>query len=380
MNVVHGYTLLLVFLLGTSIIFGPPRLAPDAWLVELIAVVPAGALFLLFVGLAAAGNGGNLFDMLDKAWGRTIGRMWTLCYIVYFLYIASRNVRDMIELVMTSILRATPPSVLIFMFVLVIAYAASGGIAATGRLSVLIAALVGFFFFALALLLVFSGSVDTERLLPFLSEGLAKVLVVPLKSSIWFPYGELVVFLVFCSSFGTARTFRRTGWLAMISACLLLTFSDLLQTSVLGMENIVFSIFPLLDAARMISIFNFITRLDALVALLIILGVLVKCAVFVHAATIGASRTFGRHRRFAFSSALLVGAFSILVTHNNAEHFEEGLKYVIYWLHIPAQLVIPAATLMLLRIRYRKGEREHEPRRLHDRLEPNRTRRGRADA
>ncbi|MFD2382396.1 GerAB/ArcD/ProY family transporter [Paenibacillus xanthanilyticus] len=357
MNVVHGYTILLVFLLGTSIIFGPPRLVPDAWLVELIAVVPAGALFLLFAGLAAAGKGGGWYDILDKAWGKTLGRVWALCYLVYFLYIASRNVRDMIELVMTSILRATPSSVLIFMFVLVIAYAASGGIAVMGRLSVLIAALIGSFFFALALLLLFSGSVDTERLLPFLSEGLTKVLIVPLKSSVWFPYGELIVFLVFSSSFGTVRSFRRTGWVAMISACLLLTFSDMLQTSVLGMENIVFSVFPLLDAARMISIFNFITRLDAFVALIIISGVLIKCAVFVHAAALGANRVFGRQRRFTLPCALLVGAFSILVTHNNAEHFEEGLKYVIYWLHIPVQLAVPAATLILLRIRFRKGER-----------------------
>ncbi|MFB9326098.1 GerAB/ArcD/ProY family transporter [Paenibacillus aurantiacus] len=357
MHGVHSYSMLLVFLLGTSIIFGPPRFVPDAWLVELIAVIPAGALFLLFAGLVAAGNGGGLYAMLDKAWGSTIGRVWTLCYAVYFLYIASRNVRDMIELVMTSILRATPTSVLVFMFVLVVAYASSGGMAVLGRLSVLIAAIVGSFFFALAILLLFSGSVDTERLLPFLSEGLMKVLAVPLRSSVWFPYGELIVFLVFRSSFGTARSFRRIGWLAMISACLLLTFSDLLQTSVLGMEDIVFSVFPLLDAARMISIYNFITRLDALVALIIIFGVLIKCAVFVHAAVLGANRAFGQHRRFPLSAALLVGAFSILVTHNNAEHFEEGLKYVIYWLHIPAQLALPAVTLLLLRVRYRKGER-----------------------
>lgn len=355
----HAYSVLLVFLLGTSIIFGPPRLVPDAWLVELIAVVPAGILFLLYAGLA--GGGGGLYDTLEKAWGRTFGRMWTLGYVVYFLYIASRNVRDMLELVMTSILRATPMSLLVVMFVLVVAYASAGGILVIARLSVLIAALVVSFFLALALLLVISGSVDAERLLPFLSEGLPKVLKVPLKSSIWFPYGELIVFLVFRSSMGTARKFRRIGLLAMISACLLLTFSDLLQTSVLGMENINFSVFPLLDAARMISIYHFITRMDALVALIIIFGVLIKCAVFVHAAALGAAHVFGSHRRFALPCALLVGAFSILVTHNNAEHFEEGLNYAIYWLHIPAQFALPAATLALLLMRlrlraYRKGE------------------------
>lgn len=358
LTALQTYTLMLVLLLGTSIIFGTPRLVPDVWLVEIITLVPAILMFIMYILLVSSDpDNKGLYSLLVNAWGRYLGKLFVLGYAVYFLYIAARNVRDMLELVMTTLLRITPPQILVVLFVCLVAYAAAGGIQILGRLSEVIAGLVILFFCTLALLLAMSGSLDTERMLPLLSEGAAPIVKASFRSSLWFPYGETIVLLVFYSSFGGRAQFRKAGVAAMLTAGAVLTCSDLLQTWTLGMQFVKYSAFPLLDAARMINIGDFITRMDALVAIIIIFGVLLKCAVFLYAGAKGVSSVFrSGSNAYIFPLALLVGAMSILVTHNFAEHGREGLHYVMYILHIPFQLILPLLTGIIIWIRMkRKG-------------------------
>jgi len=349
---------MLVFLLGTSIIYGTPRLVPDTWLVDLLTIVPAFLLAGQYLLLIRLGRGGNLYDMLIGAWGKSAGRLLILAYTVYFLYIASRNLRDMLELVMTALLRNTPGELVVILFVPIVAFAAVGGIAALGRLSILIVLMVMMFFLTLTFLLIFSGSVDSERLFPFLSEGFGKVAGSVFRSSLWFPYGELIVFLVFRTYLGESGTMSRTCMFSLLSSAVALTFSDLLQICTLGMENKKYSVFALLDAARLINVANFITRMDALVAFIFIFGVLLKAAVLLYAGSRGAAVLFKTEvNRFAYPLAMLIGALSLLVSRNHAEHVSEGLIHVMYWLHIPLQFIVPLATLLLLWIRTPGGAR-----------------------
>ncbi|KUP24253.1 hypothetical protein AWJ19_11275 [Paenibacillus sp. DMB5] len=353
----HTYCLILVYLLGTSILFGTPQLVPDTWLVEIVTLFFASFLFILYTGLIGTGRNISYYALLEKAWGKAAGKALVLSYTVYFIYIAARNLRDMIELVMTSLLRSTPEDLLVIPFVILVAYASAGSLAVLGRLSVLIAALIILFFTALGILLILSHSVDLERLLPLFTGDFRKIASTVLENTIWFPYGEMIVFLVFFPAMGQKPEFRRTGLAALLSAGVLLIAADVLQTATLGKENIKFSSFPLLDAARMINIYNFITRMDALVALIIIFGVLLKCAIFLAAAVKGAGYVFkSSKQKVLLPLSLLIGALSLLVTQNSAEHISEGLNIVIFCLHIPAQCAIPAATALLIMLRKRKGK------------------------
>ena len=84
------YTLMLVLLLGTSIIFGTPKLVPDGWLVQITAIIPALLLFLLYTALVSSESPKGLYALLLTAWGSVLGKTLILCYAVYFLYIAAR--------------------------------------------------------------------------------------------------------------------------------------------------------------------------------------------------------------------------------------------------------------------------------------------------
>jgi spore germination protein KB len=355
-NTIDTFTLQLVFLLSTSIIFGTPSVVPDSWLVGIIAFFPACLLIVIYSAMLSSQEDRGLYPMLEKAWGKVIGKGFVLIYSTYFLYIAARNIRDMIELIMSTLLRMTPVPLLTTMFVLLIAYTVLGGLHAIARFASLILWLILFMLLTLAVLLMFSSSIILEQMLPFLSKGMWPVFKSAFSFSIWFPYGEIIVFLVFQPQLGGAKGFRKITLYAFLSTCIILSLTDLIQIWTLGLENKKYSVFALLDAARLINIANIITRMDALIALIIIFGTLLKCTVFLLACTEGVARVFNRKAKdFAFPLAILAGAFSILVTRNSAEHVTEGLKYVIYTLHIPLQLLVPLLTLLLIRIRYRKG-------------------------
>ncbi|KGE18432.1 hypothetical protein PWYN_28445 [Paenibacillus wynnii] len=358
-NPFHTFTIMFVFLLGTSLIFGTPRLVEDTWLVDIIALVPACVLLIFYTFLIVAGKSTDLYSLLYKTWGQFLGRLLILGYAVYFLYVASRNIRDMIELVKTTLLANTPEVLLILLFSFLIAYASSAGLPTIGRIAIPISGMVILFFVLLAVLLGFSGSIDTERLLPILSKGISPILNATWQSSIWFPYGEIVVFLVFLNGVGGPRRFLKLGLASMICSCIVLTFSSLLQICTLGKENMKFSVFALLDAARQINIADFITRMDALVAFIIFFSILLKCSIFLYAGTKGAAYVFRKsYKNFSLPCAILIAGYSILVSENYGEHVEEGLKYAIFWLHIPMQLVIPVVTLLLVWIRNPKGEEQ----------------------
>ncbi|CAM4491047.1 spore germination protein KB [Paenibacillus endophyticus] len=262
---------------------------------------------------------------------------------------------------MTTLLRITPIEIVVVLFVLVVAYAAHGGARTLGKLSEAIIGLVVLFFICIAFLLLLSGSLEPQRMLPFLSKGIMPLIKTSFSSSLWVPYGELIVFLVMFPQMGKKAAFRKAGMAAILSAGVILAFSDLLQIWSMGMEYEKYSTFPLLDAARLINISDFINRMDALVALIIIFGVFLKCAIFLYAGAKGISVIFGKpSKTYIYPFALMIGALSLLVSHNFAEHTEEGLHLVIQYLHIPFQLVIPLLTAIWIWIlsKRRRGSSE----------------------
>ncbi|AFH64974.1 GerAB/ArcD/ProY family transporter [Paenibacillus caseinilyticus] len=356
------FSLMFGLLLGTSVIFGTPKLVHDLWLVDIMALIPGLLMaWIYYTAVGALGQRKGLYNLLVEAWGKYCGKLLILSYTVYFLYIAARNVRDMVELVKITLLRDTPEWIITIMFVLVAAYAVGGGIKVIGRFAEITAALVIIFFLGILLLLLMSGYIQLEKMLPFLPNGLLPILKESLAINLWFPYGEMVVFLVLYNNLCAPDQIRKVGLAAVLSAGLLLTMSDLLQTWVLGVEQQQISAFPLLDSARLINVGNFITRMDALVAFIIMFGVMVKSAIFLYAGTKGLSLVFQTSsRNYVYPLSLVIGAVSLMVSKNFAEHGTEGLQTVIKILHIPHQLILPLITGLMVWIRMKRRERADE--------------------
>ncbi|MNI65049.1 Spore germination protein [compost metagenome] len=136
----------------------------------------------------------------------------------------------------------------------------------------------------------------------------------------------------------------------------MLTCFTVIRISVLGFELSERSTFPLLNAAREISVAHFIERLDALVVFVMMMGIYVKVSIFFYCALRGIGFVSKLpYRPFVIPIAMQIALFAIVIAANTTEHFGEGEQLGLF-IHVPFQLVIPF--LIFLVILWKKPKEE----------------------
>lgn len=187
------------YILGATVatvIFSLPRIAsktsgPDAWL----AVIIGGAaplLSLLFIHSLWRRFPGMTFSQLSVAiFGRWIGSLLVLGYVVYLVLLYAMAMRNGIEITNLYMLPRTPLPVIGFLMMSAVIYIASQGIQVAARMNELL-----FYMLILSLLLlmvpVFQG--DYTNLLPVAGTGLGGILKGALSTT--FAYAGIEVLLV----------------------------------------------------------------------------------------------------------------------------------------------------------------------------------------
>jgi spore germination protein KB len=122
----------------------------------------------------------------------------------------------------------------------------------------------------------------------------------------------------------------------------LLVYASIVQITTLGYQMKNRSTFPLLSAAREVSLLDFIERIDLLIVFIMMFGVIIKVAVFTYGGLKGLEFISALpYRYFTFPIAMLISFMSIFMSENFAEHIEEGLEFIPRYLHLPFQLGIP---------------------------------------
>jgi spore germination protein KB len=108
-NAQQMFVLVALFELGSAILFGPGSAAKqDAWITNLFGLAGGLVLFFVYYHLYKFYPDIPLTSYVQKITGKWIGSILALCYIVYFLYQASRILRDFGELLVNAIYNETP--------------------------------------------------------------------------------------------------------------------------------------------------------------------------------------------------------------------------------------------------------------------------------
>ncbi|WP_071396169.1 GerAB/ArcD/ProY family transporter [Bacillus tuaregi] len=335
--------LIFIFLLGSAMIMGVGvELRQSAWVAIVIATGLGTGLMYFYYTLNHMLPNHNLYELMEFGFSRPVAVFFTILYIIYFLYISSRLNRDFAELISTSVLPLTPIEIIVLTVMLVIVYIIYLGIEVLARVSeVFFPYLIGFLFLIIIFLFA-SGRIHFQNARPILGNGIIPVIKGIFPGLITFPFGELIVFTVVLSSITHFQKAKKATLMAVIMAGLFLAFASFIVLLALGADTMQYSQFPLLSAARKISVANFIERTDAFVVFIMMLGILVKSSLFFYAGLKGLEYIFRiPYRNFTFPIGMTVSCFSIWVAENFAEHLEEGIIFVTKYLHPPMQFVIP---------------------------------------
>jgi spore germination protein KB len=356
----------ILFLIGSSSLFAlGGKAEKDAWMSVFIGVL-AGLVLLSLVTLQIQKlePERNLIEIYKLYFGKIIGFAFGFIYVIYYCYKCIRNVREFADLSIMLLLSDTPLSVVMLIICLIGGYAVMGGPGVFFRMVEMLLPILLLIYVVLYILLISSGLIDFNRLLPFLEKGFKPVWDAAIPEIISFPFGEMVLFLMFWryvefKQFSQIMKMTIKGYLF---AGVFITFMNVVIISSLG-SFAGWSTVPLLQAATYISIGNVFERIDPLVALLFFTAVYVKLTAYYLGASLALAYLLGISLRIAaipVGLGIFFGSFWFKsYMHQVNVGFEQNLKY-----HFPIfQMLIPAVLLivMLLRKGVRSGRSHKQP-------------------
>ncbi|MDF2890670.1 MAG: hypothetical protein K0R80_1037, partial [Clostridia bacterium] len=194
----QGIKLMVLFIFGSTLIMGTGGEAGrDMWISITAAVILSIPLYLVFSRILSLFPGRDLFEILELNFGKFFGKLVGLLYIWFTFHLGALVLRNFGEFISTVALPETPAIVPVIMFGLLCMWGAKAGIETMAKCAEY------FIIFVMVLVVLFSllviPSMDIDNLLPIMGNGVGKALSGVL-SSITFPFGEAVVFMMIFSA------------------------------------------------------------------------------------------------------------------------------------------------------------------------------------
>ncbi|QIZ07952.1 GerAB/ArcD/ProY family transporter [Priestia megaterium] len=354
------FVLVVLFEMGSAILVGIASDAKqDAWIAILLGLTGGIMLFFIYYKLYMYYPDLPLTSYVQEITGKWLGRFIGFLYIVYFIYLAARVLRDFGELLTTTIYNSTPLFVINTLMIITIIYGIHKGFEVIARVGEIYFGVVYLTAILGMLLITFSGLIHLGNLKPILENGLKPVIKTFLTQTINFPFGEMVVFTMLLPFVNDKKKVKIVCLSGMILSGINITITVLVNISVLGVNLFSLSPFPLLTTVGKIQIADFIERLDVLFMLYLIIGGFFKIAIYYYAAVAGAADIFQlkNQRKLGFPLGIIVLFTSVTIASNYSEHIKEGLVVVPTYLHWPFQIIIPSMLLIIAFFRNRKKKK-----------------------
>ncbi|WLD91696.1 GerAB/ArcD/ProY family transporter [Alkalihalobacillus sp. AL-G] len=350
------FSLIVLFELGTALIVPlGVEAKQDAWLAELLGMTGGIVLLLQYYYLYRHYPNLLLTSYIQKIFGKYIGFFIALSYILFFIYGASRDLRESSELFLLPY-SETPMSVLSGIMMILVCYALYQGIEVIARAGeiffVLVFSMVVLTFF----LTIGSNVVRFENLLPVLENGWKPVLTTAFPDRVFFPYGELICFTVIFPYLTKPEYGMKFGMVAMVLSGVILTMTIVIEIAVLGVNGLSIAVFPFLKLVEKLNIAGFVQGLEVIAMIVLIVGDFFKVAVFTYAAVISSTDLFKikNHRKFVLPIGVMIFITSMVATDNFIEHIQQG-KIVLKSIFPLFEFVIPLLLIIVLSIRRRIG-------------------------
>ncbi|MCU7766815.1 spore gernimation protein KB [Priestia megaterium] len=354
------FILMVLFELGTSLLLPVAMEAKqDAWLAILLGMLGSLVLFVIYYKLYSYYPDLLPTEYMQKILGKAIGSVLAFLYISYFIYDVARVLRDIGEMLLTFSYSDTPLFIANALLILVIIYTVQKGIEVVARSGELffifmyVLAVTGF------LLIVCSGLIDFKNLQPVLEDGILPVLKVVFIQTLYFPFGEAIVFTMILPYLNNPKKAKVTMLCATGLSGINLTITMLINISVLGVDLTARSQFPLLSTVQSIQVADFLERLDVFFMLALVIGGFSKISVLFYASMIAAATLFKikSPSRLSYPIGLIVLFMSLMISRNFQEHLHEGIEVEMFFLQIPFLAIIPVLLFLVAFFKNRKQQK-----------------------
>ena len=345
---------------GTAVLFFiAPETKQDSWIATLIYIFPAILLQIIYTSIWKKYPQDTLVTYLPKIFGKFLGKTLSFIYILYFMYISARVVRDFSELIRIAAMPKMPLFVVATVIIIINVYGVFKGIENISRLAQLFFPFILIYFAASWLFIITTpGALKLHNLKPILEHGIIPVILEgwPL---ITFPFCESLLFAMFYSSVVENTKVRKATVLATIFIGIVLSLNNIMFISVLGVDFASTSLFPLLQTLRVMNIGETFDRLDIFVIIFLTIGGFFKISLFLYGAMLGTAQLKGlkETKWLALPLGIIVLIASMLIAKNYPQHIKIGLDFTVKYIHVPLLIIVPIITLLVyyLKLLFKKG-------------------------
>ncbi|MCM3781352.1 spore germination protein [Neobacillus mesonae] len=298
----------------------------DAWLASLISTLLGACLFWVYTSISKPFPTLPLTAISRKLLGKYIGNAVGLLYVIYFMYIGSRNLRDGANLVNMILLEDTPLVVIIFLMIACVAYVTYLGFEVLARTGVFLTAFLVVMILVTDILLFTSDSIHVDYVLPVLENGIGDIWKAISTDTLIVPFGEMIVFLMLLPYMRRPEKGGYIGVIAVLIGGLLIAQTMFVNIASLGLNIASRSPFPILSTISTIQISDFIQRMDILVVMTMIIGNFYRIALYFSAVLIGASDIFNiPYRKLVIPLSFIFLLWSIGMARNFIYQIEFGI-------------------------------------------------------
>ena len=350
------FAMMFMFDLGTALVVNYGIHAKkDTWLAIPFGMCGGIVLFFIYYSLFRQYPKLPFTGYVRKIFGKYLGWIIGLLYILFFMYIAARNVREFGDLMISSTLPQTPLLAISILLVLTICYVLYLGIEVLGRTAEVLIVILILLGGAGNLLVLISGNIDLHNLQPFLEYGWKPILTTAFPLITSFPFAEMFVFTMILPYLNKPALVKKVWLSVVILSGLVLSYTSALNIAVLGVENVERSTFPLLSTIGKVNLLDFIQRLDAIVDFSFLITIFFKASIFLYGVVIGIVDLFKlkKHQQILLPAGVILIVLSQMIASDYSEHFEEWLNVATYYFVIPLFMVVPLVMLIITTVRNR---------------------------
>lgn len=283
------------------------------------------------------------------------GKFVGFIFLLFLLHTTALSVWQYAVFVQGAYYIHTPIWFIMGSIVLVCSIFVRAGIETIGRVSqqvvpILVISLLLF-------IILFVPELEPNRMLPIMENGILPSIKGAISPAAWFSHFILISFLL--PFLADREKGMKWGFISIVAVLLNLVVINMVILFIFG--DILPSLsYPVLEAARYISIFDFLEHLDSIVMAIWVGGAVVKLSLSYYILTLGTAHwlSLSSYRPIVLPLGLLIVAITIWISHDDIKlrHFF-GTEEPFYILSF--RLVFPLLLLLIAYIRivgYRRRE------------------------
>jgi spore germination protein KB len=261
----------------------------DAWISMLVATLAALLIAWLIVGLVLRFPGKTLFEIPELIIGKIPGKIIAFLFVLWLIHIEILVFSEFGNFMLSSVLPGTPMFVNHIVAAIMIAYITRNVLEVISRFNGLFLPL---FTFSIALLVTLSlEEMAATRLLPVFDCGMAAILKGSAAPVAWL--GEIICLAAIIPYLNKPGQALRVAVLAALANGFIMKVNVLYPLAIYGPDLTASFMYPIYNGVRIISIANFLERLESIPVVIWITGGIIKVCVLRYTAVLGAAQCLG---------------------------------------------------------------------------------------